>query len=151
MLSIVQLKSPSIILFPFSIKFCSLSKKRFLGRCFLVPWRDINTENSVIRGSPLKEHKSLFWISVNLSDIFKTQMKLDRQSCCVTTLEEEKMNPNQLLLLWYICSWMIWVLVKTLVSFYVCFFLQNSRARSCFKGSAIPPVTIKKSERNKIP
>ena len=29
------------------------------------------------------------------------------------------------------------------------FFLQNSRAWSCFEGSLMPPVTIKKSERKK--
>ena len=31
-----------------------------------IPWRGINIENSVIRGSKLKGHKPLFWISVNL-------------------------------------------------------------------------------------
>ena len=59
----------------------------------VIVWRGINTENSknsTIRRSNLKGHKPLLWISVNLSDIFKTPMKLDTQSFCVTISRWEK-------------------------------------------------------------
>ena len=52
--------------------------------------QNINTEDYVIRGSNLKGHKPPFWISVNLSDTFKTQMKQDKQSFCVTISRREK-------------------------------------------------------------
>ena len=48
------------------------------------------TENSIIRGSNLKEHKPPFWISVNLSDTFKTQMKQKKYSLYVTISRREK-------------------------------------------------------------
>ena len=53
-------------------------------------WRGINTENSDIRGSYLKGCKPPFWISANLSDTFKTYMKQDKQSSCVTITRKEK-------------------------------------------------------------
>ena len=56
----------------------------------VMTWRDIHTENSVIREINLKEHKPLFWVSVNLSDIFKIRMKQDNQSFFVTMSRGEK-------------------------------------------------------------
>ena len=38
----------------------------------------------------VKGHKPHFWISVNLSDTFKTHMKQDKQSFCVTISRREK-------------------------------------------------------------
>ena len=78
-----------------------------------MPWRNINTTNSVIRGGSLKGHKPPFWSSVNLSDTFKTQVKQDKQSFCVTISGEKKMAPNLLFLRWCIwssiwCIWCIW-------------------------------------------
>ena len=51
--------------------------------------KGINTENFVIRGSKLTEHKPQLWISVNLSDTFKTWVKQDKQSICVTISRRE--------------------------------------------------------------
>ena len=51
-----------------------------------MPWRGINTENSVIRGSNLKGHQSHFWIGVNLSGTFKCYMKQGKRSFCVTMM-----------------------------------------------------------------
>ena len=77
-LYIVQLKSPSIICFHFPYFYFHiilLSFKEtppshlFLGA---IPWRGINTENSVIRESNLKGYKLLFYICVNLCDTFNT-------------------------------------------------------------------------------
>ena len=56
--------------------------------CYL--WRGINTDNSVIRGSNLKGHKPSFWICVNLSDTFKTQMKQGNQSLLCDYFNERK-------------------------------------------------------------
>ena len=56
-----------------------------------IPWRGIKAENSVIRGSNLKEHKPSFWISGNLSDTFKTQMKQDKLFVWLS-LGEKKMG-----------------------------------------------------------
>ena len=53
-------------------------------------WRSINTENSFIRRSNLKECKPLFWISASVSDIFKAYMKQDKQSFCATLARREK-------------------------------------------------------------
>ena len=52
----------------------------------IVPWRDINIENFVLRESNLP-----FWVSVKLSNTLKTQIKQDKQSICVT-LQERKKN-----------------------------------------------------------
>ena len=48
------------------------------------------------------------------------------------------MEPNQLFLTWCVWSWLIWVLVKMLITW--SWFLQNSSARSYFKRSLIPPL-----------
>ena len=73
-------------------------------------WRDINTKNSVIRGSNLKEHKPLFRISVNLSDTFKAQMKQDKRSFCVTICRKEKDGAQPII------SYMVY-LIKVVMSF----------------------------------
>ena len=44
----------------------------------------------VIRESNFEGHKSPFWINVNLSDTFKTRMKLRNKSFCVTISRREK-------------------------------------------------------------
>ena len=90
-----------------------------------MPWSGINTEKFAIRGSNLKGHKSAVWISV----ISVTQMKQDQQSFCVTLQERKKWGP--------INYFSYGVSVKILMSL-LCF-LQNSSARSCFKGSLIRP------------
>ena len=51
----------------------------------IVPWRDINIENFVLRESNLP-----FWVSVKLSNTLKTQIKQDKQSICVTLQERKK-------------------------------------------------------------
>ena len=38
----------------------------------VIPWQQIKTENSVIRGSNLKGRKLPLWINVNISGTFKT-------------------------------------------------------------------------------
>ena len=55
-----------------------------------MPWRGIDTENSVIRGSNRKRRKPPFWIISNLSEIFKNYMKQEKQSFCVTIIKREK-------------------------------------------------------------
>ena len=101
-----------------------------------ITWRGINTENSVISGSNLKGYKPPFWISVNLSDTFKTQMKQDKQSFCVTISRREENWTEQIIS--YRCIWslFIWVLIKILMTLFR--FLRNSSPRSCFKGSLMP-------------
>ena len=47
-------------------------------------------KRTLIGGSNLKGHKPPFWISVNLSDTFKTQMKQKNHSFCVTITRREK-------------------------------------------------------------
>ena len=59
-------------------------------------------QRTLIRGSSLKGHKPPFWIIVNLSDTFRTQMKQKKHFFCMTISRREKMGPNQLFLLWYI-------------------------------------------------
>ena len=97
LLSIVQFKSPIIILFPFpSFLFCIIfqSFKKApspQASCSLVLYPEgALTENSIIRGSNLKGYKPPFWISVNLSNTFKTQMKQKKHSFCVATSRREK-------------------------------------------------------------
>ena len=51
--------------------------------------KGINTENTVIRRSILKEQEPPFWISVNLSDTFQTLMKQDKQSFRVAISKRE--------------------------------------------------------------
>ena len=55
-------------------------------------WRSINTENFVIRGGGNNSWRTQFsfWISVNLSDTFKTNMKKNKQLFYVTILRREK-------------------------------------------------------------
>ena len=87
-------------------------------------------QRTLIRGSNLKGHKPPFWISVNLSDTFKTQMKQKKHSFCMTISRrekdeaqsiiscmydspgEKKLGPNQLFLVWCIWSWLIWFQLK---------------------------------------
>ena len=72
-------------------RFCSPSKKRPLGSYSLVVYPEgAQTENSIIRGSNLKGQKPPFWISVNLSDTFKTQMKQKKHSFCMSISRREK-------------------------------------------------------------
>ena len=47
-------------------------------------------QRTLIRGSNLKGYKPLFWISVNLSDTFKTQIKQKKHSFCMTLSRREK-------------------------------------------------------------
>ena len=62
-----------------------------LGSCSLLLYPEgAQTENSISRGSNLKGHKPLCWISVNLSDTFKTQMKQKKHSFCVAISRKEK-------------------------------------------------------------
>ena len=54
-------------------------------------WRGINTETFVIRGGETWRTQFSFWISVNLSDTFKTNMKKNKQLFYyVTILRREK-------------------------------------------------------------
>ena len=75
-----------------------------------MPWRGINKDNSVIRGSNLKGHKPPFWISVILSDTFKTQMKQEKESFCVTISRGEKDHAQSII------SYMVY-LIKVDISF----------------------------------
>ena len=119
------------LIFIFHITFQSF-KETSASQLFpgAIPWRGLNTENSVITGSSLKGHRPPFWISVNLSDTFKTQMKQDKQS----SPGEKKTGPNKL---WCIWSWLIWVSVKILRN--LLWFMQDSSVRSCFKRSLMSP------------
>ena len=88
--------------------------------------------------SNFKRHKPPFWISVNLSDPFKTQMKQGKQSFCVTiSPEEKKIASNKLFPICCIWSRLIWVSVKILMSLFR--FPQNWSARFCFKWSLMSP------------
>ena len=53
-------------------------------------WRGINTETFVIRGGETWRTQFSFWISVNLSDTFKTNMKKNKQLFYVTILRRER-------------------------------------------------------------
>ena len=55
-----------------------------------MPWSSKNTKNSVIKQSNPEGQKSPFWISVNISDTFKTHMNLRNQHFCVTIFRREK-------------------------------------------------------------
>ena len=68
----------------------------------VLPWRGINTANSVIRGSRRKGHKPPFWISVQKGGLCQSP-------------REKKLEPNKLFLIWFIWSWLIWVSVKILI------------------------------------
>ena len=98
---------------------------------------DINTENAVIKGSNPKGQKPPFRVSVNLSDIFKTQMIQNKQSFCVTTSRREKDCTKPIIFMSCILSRAIRVSVKILTSLFR--FLQNWSARFCFKRSLLPP------------
>ena len=97
-----------------------------------ITWRDINTKNSAISGSNLKEHKPPFWISVDLSDTLKSQMKHGKKSP-----RQKKIELNQFFLIRCIWSWMIWVSVKILMTLF--WFLQNTSARSRFEETLMSP------------
>ena len=119
-------------------RFCSPSKKRPLGSYSLVVYPEgAQTENSIIRGSNLKGHKPPSWMSVNLSDTFKAQMKQKKHSFCVTISRREKGWAQSIISLWGIWSSLTWVSVKILMTLF--WFLQNSGTRSCFRGSLMAP------------
>ena len=76
--------------FYFAYNFVVLPKSAPLASCSLVLYRTgEQTKNSIIRGSNLKGHKPSFWIIVNLSDTFKTQMKQKKHSFCVAISRRE--------------------------------------------------------------
>ena len=106
--------------------------------CSLVLYPEgAQTENSIIRGSNLKGHKPPFWISVNLSDTFKTQMKQKKHSFCVAISRREKDGAQS------ITSCMVCLITADMSisentdDFF--WFLQNSGSRSCLKGSLMTP------------
>ena len=78
-----------------------------------ISWRGIKTENFVIRGSgvTLKDTNSPFWISVNLSvsDTFKSCMKQDKWSFCVTISRREKGGAQPILSCVYLMVYLIMV------------------------------------------
>ena len=55
--------------------------------CYTMKWHKQRTR---IRGDNLKRHKPPFWISVNLSDTFKIQMKQKKHSFCMTISRRQK-------------------------------------------------------------
>ena len=67
-------------------------------------YRGTNTENSLIRESNLEGHKSPFWISVNLSDTFKTWAS---NPFVWIFLWVRKIGPNTFVLIWCIWWWLI--------------------------------------------
>ena len=77
-LSIVILKSLRRVLFLFPSFIFHINLQSFKETSFnqllsgAMPRRGTSAENSVIREGNLEGHKSPFWISVNLSDTFKT-------------------------------------------------------------------------------
>ena len=123
LLSIVQFKSPIIILFPFpSFLFCIIfqSFKKApspQASCSLVLYPEgALTENSIIRGSNLP------FGSVSTS-VIPSRPRWSRKNIPFVWLPpgEKKMGPNQLFLVWYVWSWLIWVSVKILmISFGFC-------------------------------
>ena len=87
--------------------------KRPLVSWFFYAPKDINTENSVFRASSLKGTKISFgsvwlvwpWWSGT------TIILCDSPG-------EKKMGPNQLFFIWCIWSWLLWLSVKILMSFF---------------------------------
>ena len=125
--------------FYFAYNFVVLQKSAFpLASSSLVLYPErAQTESSIIRGSSLKGHKPPFWISVNLSDTFKTQMEQNKHPF-VWLQGRKSWSPTNYFLYGAFWSWLIWVSVKILITLF--WFLQNSSARSCFKGSLIVPM-----------
>ena len=74
-----------------------------------IPWRGINTEKSFIRGSgvTLKDTNPPFWISVNLSDTFKTWMKQDKQFFWDNLQEREKDGAQPIISYMYLLVYLI--------------------------------------------
>ena len=109
-LSIMQLKSSSIILlsFPsllFFIKLCSPSKKFLLASCspVLNP-EGANIENFVIRGSnlPVLNQCQPQWHLLAPNDARQAIL------ICEYLQEKKNMGPNQLFLMWCIWPWLLW-------------------------------------------
>ena len=57
-------------------------------------------QRTLVRGSNLKGHRPLFWISVNLSDAFKTQMKQKKYFFYVQISRREKDGSQSVISLW---------------------------------------------------
>ena len=77
--------------FYFAYNFLVVQKSAPQASCSLVLYtKGAQTENSIIRGGTLKGHKPPFWISDNLNDTFKTQMKQKKHSFCVVISTREK-------------------------------------------------------------
>ena len=125
--------------FLFSIWFCSPSKKRPLGNCFLLlcPEHKDTGRYLSLEGVILKNINLPFG-SVSIS-VIPSRPRWSKTSNPFVWLSpgEKKMVPNQLFLIWCIWSRLIWVSVKILTSLFR--FLQNWSARFCFKGSLMPP------------
>ena len=79
-----------------------------------IPWRSTNTENCDIRASNLKGHKSVS------TSVIPSRRRWSRTSnpFAGLSLGEKKMEPNQLLLIWCIWSWLIWVSVEVLMTMF---------------------------------
>ena len=142
-LSIAMLKCPSIILF----SFCSLSKKRLFTSCSLVLCLEgVQKQRTLLlERVTLKVLERLTLKNTNLSfGSVSTTVTPSRHGWSWAISRylwllpgERKIGPNQLFLIWSIWSCLILVLVKILMHLFC--FLQNSSAKSYFKGSLMPP------------
>ena len=126
-------KSPSRILF----WFCSPSKKCPLISCCLVLCPEGGqTEKSVIRESNREVNLPFESVSTSVTPS-RPGWSWPSNPFVWIFLGERKIGPNQLFIIWYILSWLIWVSVKILLPLFC--FLPNSNTRSCFKGSLMQP------------
>ena len=160
-LSIIQLKFPNIIFFFIYLIFIfhiilQSFKETPPSQLFpiTIPCMGISVENSGER-SNLKGHKPPFWISSVSTSVMPLITGWSSTSKPFVWLSpgEKTMGPNQLFLIciwWCICSWLIWVSVKIMMS--LGFFSAKLKWQTCFKRSLMPPtllyhaVTIEKSE-----
>ena len=106
-----------------------------------IPWSGINIKIPVIRGSrvTLKDTNTSF-------GLVSTSVILSRPGWSRTSDPFVWLSPGEkkdvfdifICIWWCIRSWLISVSVKILMSLF--FFLQELNARSCFKGSLMPPL-----------
>ena len=74
-------------------------------------------QRTLIRGSNLKWYKPLFWTSVSVTP---SRLRWSRKNIPFVWLSpgDKKMGTNQLFIVWCIWSWLLWVSVKILMTFF---------------------------------
>ena len=106
----------------------------------VMPWSNISTKNSVIRGSNFKGHKPVN-LTVNLSDTFKTKMKLYKQSFCVIISWREQ-DGAQPIISYVVYLFMVDMCFNYNTEVFALVFAKLKYARSCFKRSLKSPILV---------